>query len=559
MDTNGQQRQKAILLKEEVKHKAAVRREKSTTATNRAAQDEAVHQFNIIPDIVASKHPYSVDLADSVAPNEQTSASTSILTPPVMPVPFPFSLLSNDIQHYHCSQPVQEKSPIEADFINKYIDFVFPALFPFYRPSIFDTGRGWLLQLLGKSRIAHHAALSISCYFFTMALIDLEGTSGDHAECRMLRWDEVERHAENCFDSLRKNILALDLHTQDIEQLARVEALENIVHLLIFEMALSKAAPSNSHLSPAYTLLRQIMGCNPSSHENQMQSGITTVLLQIEPPLWTNPADGTHIWSPAQAGVRFCAALLIFVDIIASIALQEPPALLPYHATVLAEKDDGVDLPSDAEIHLSAVIGCRNGVMRSIAEISMLNVWKNEQITMDSLDAMELFDRASQITRSLKSDMVGIQNEKITRSVSDSHTCGPLDLALDPFASSPSTLVWARAAQLYLTVVVSGWQLLSQDIRTNVGHIIVLLKDVPAYQLRALVWPICVAGCLALEEEKNFFLRLFAGLGKVHTAGTLDDARQIMVRVWERSETSDMMNWNLASCFSILGSSILLV
>ena len=80
---------------------------------------------------------------------------------------------------------------------------------------------------------------------------------------------EVERHAENCFDSLRKNILALDLHTQDIEQSARVEALENIVHLLIFEMALSKAAPSNSHLSTAYTLLRQIMGCSPSSHEKQ--------------------------------------------------------------------------------------------------------------------------------------------------------------------------------------------------------------------------------------------------------------------------------------------------
>ena len=559
MDTDEEQRQKAILLKVDVKHKAALRREKSTTATHRTAQDEAVHQFNIVSDIVVSKRPSSIDLADSVVPNEQTSASTSILTPTVMPVPFPFSLLSNDIQHYHYPQPVQEKSPIEADFINKYIDFVFPALFPFYRPSLFDTGRSWVLQLLGKSRIAHHAALSISCYFFTMALIDLEGTSGDHAECRMLRWDEVERHAENCFDSLRKNILALDLHTQDIEQLARVEALENIVHLLIFEMALSKAAPSNPHLLTAYTLLRQIMICDPSSQENQMQSEMTKVLLRIEPPLWTNPADGTHIWSPAQAGVRFCAALLIFVDIVASVALQEPPTLLPYHATVLADTDDGVSLPSDAEIRLSAVIGCRNGVMRSIAEISMLNGWKNEQIATNSLDAMELVDRASQIARLLESDTIGIQNEKITRFETDSHTRGPLDLALDPSASSTSTLIWARAAQLYLTVVVSGWRLLSQDIRTNVGHIIVLLEDVPAYQLRALVWPICVAGCLALEEEETFFSRLFAGLGKVHTAGTLDDARQIMVKVWERREAPNMISWNLASCFSILGSPILLV
>ncbi|CAG5157177.1 uncharacterized protein ALTATR162_LOCUS4969 [Alternaria atra] len=559
METDGQQRRKAALLKEEVKRKAAMRREKFNKSTSRVAQEDTMHQFNIIPDIVVSKDTLSIDLVGSVVPNNQSSASTSISASPTVPAPFPFSLLPNALQHYHYSQTVGPSSPIEADFINKYISFAFPALFPFYRPSLFHTGRSWLLQLLGKSHIAHHAALSISCYFLTMALVDLEGTSGDHADCRLLRWDEVEQYTQNCFDSMRTNILTLDLNTQGTEQIVRVEALENVVHLLIFEMVLGHAAPWNSHLPPAYALLRDIMTCDSSSREGHMQSTLTTALLEIELPLWTNPTDGTHIWSPSQAGFRFCAAFLIFIDIIASITLQEPPTLRSYHAKLLAEIDDGISLPSDVEIHLSTVIGCRNGIMRSIAEISMLNSWKNEQVSTNSLNVMDLVDRASHIAHSLKSDVFGIQNENTTRFVPHSHLGGPLDTAPNPSASSMSTLIWAHAAQLYLTVVVSGWQLSSLDIRTNVAEIIVLLKDVPPYQLRTLVWPICVAGCLALEEEEPFFLGLLAGLGKVHTAGALDDARQIMEKVWQRRGFLRMTNWDLASCFSILGLPVLLV
>jgi hypothetical protein len=64
---------------------------------------------------------------------------------------------------------------------------------------------------------------------------------------------------------------------------------------------------------------------------------------------------------------------------------------------------------------------------------------------------------------------------------------------------------------------------------------------------------------LALEEEEPFFLGLLAGLGKVHTAGALDDARQIMEKVWQRRGFLRMTNWDLASCFSILGLPVLLV
>ncbi len=172
---------------------------------------------------------------------------------------------------------------------------------------------------------------------------------------------------------------------------------------------------------------------------------------------------------------------------------------------------------------------------------------------------MDLVDRASHIAHSPKSNVFGIQNGDTTRSVPDSHPGGPLDIAPNFSASFTSTLIWAHAAQLYLTVVVSGWQLSSLSMRTNVAQIIALLKDVPPYQLRTLIWLICVTGSLALEEEEPFFLGLFVGLGKVHTARALDDALQVMQKVWQRRRMLGMTNWDLASFFSILGSPILLV
>jgi hypothetical protein len=551
MDTEEQQRQKATSLKEIIKHKAALRREKSNTSTNRITQEDATYQFNIIPDIMVSNNPLSI------SPNAQSSTSTSISTPPTIP-PFPFSLLPNNLQNYHYSHTKSPPSPIESDFISKYLDFVFPALFPFYRPPLFDTGRSWLLQLLGSSQIAHHAALSMSCYFFTMALVDLEGSSGEHAECRLLRWDEVEMHTQSCFEGLRSDMLALDLNMQSTEKGERVGVLGNVAHVLIFEMALGKAAPWSSHLPPAFALFREIM-----ASASDGQSRLTSALLEIGPPLWTNPVDGTHIWSPAQAGFRFSVALLIFVDVVASTALQNPPTLLPYHSEVLAEIDDGIGLPSDAEIRLSTVVGCRNGVIRCIAETSVLSAWKNNhQIATQSLNVMDLVTRASHISNSLKNIVLGLQNENTSTTSSvpgSSHPRGPFDISPNPLASSTSSLIWAHAAHLYLTVVVSGWQLSNQDIRSNVAEIIVLLQHVPPYQLRALAWPVCVAGCLALEDEQSSFLRVFADLGKVNSAGALDDTRQIVEKVWVRRGIIDGTDWNLGDCFGVLGAPVLLV
>jgi hypothetical protein len=45
-----------------------------------------------------------------------------------------------------------------------YLDHVFPLQFRFYKPSISDGGRGWLLSILIRTKPLYHAALTLAAY-----------------------------------------------------------------------------------------------------------------------------------------------------------------------------------------------------------------------------------------------------------------------------------------------------------------------------------------------------------------------------------------------------------
>lgn len=104
---------------------------------------------------------------------------TSESESPSSHVPAPLLLLP---EHRSLSG-MGQTSAIDTDFLTKYLDFVFPAIFPFYRPALFETVPCWLLLSLGKSKIAYHSAIRLSCYFFTIALTNA-GSGDEHAECK---------------------------------------------------------------------------------------------------------------------------------------------------------------------------------------------------------------------------------------------------------------------------------------------------------------------------------------------------------------------------------------
>jgi hypothetical protein len=562
MDGGAQQKRKATALKKEIKRNAAHKREQAQSH-NATAPDVTNRRFNIISDMTIAAGSLSTQSTTPSTPGNRTSTNSNAIAlseKPRLIDTLPWSYL----QHQR-SDTLEQASAREWNFIMKYIDFVFPAMFPFYQPHIFDTGRSWLLLLLRKSRIAYHAALGLSCYYFTMALNDAE-EANEHTTCKQLRWEEVDGETEKCFDSLRAEISVLNLKqgVMSITTMEKVELMNSITQVIVFEISMGKSKPWNTHLPAAINLFEEIMA-NPAArpvYRDQPQSKFASVLLGIGDPVWTNPWPSNHIWSPEQTGFRFCAGLLIFIDIMAGTMLGQSPQLAHYHSDVLAEIDDGQAAVGEAEIRLSTIVGCPNYIATSIAEVSTIVMWKRTH-EYGAQDA-HLSDRISKIATSQQNNIRKL-HESLTASAksrSDYHySLGPALLDLGPASpiSCVVALIWNLAAEIFRLTVTCGWALDNHTIQANVAHIRELLETIPPSQLRTLAWPICVAGCLASDYQESSFTALFLRLDRVQTVGPLNDARQLMEKAWQNRLFLHESKHDLASALATLSPPVLII
>jgi hypothetical protein len=562
MDGGALQKQKAASLKEAIKQHAVHRREQAQT-NNTANPDASNRQFRVIPDIMVTASSSSARSTTPVQPDDPASVERATTTPnqePTLVDTLPWSY-----QQHQRSETLENASATEWNFIMKYIDHVFPATFPFYQPPIFDTGRSWLLHLLRKNKIAYHAALALSCYYFTMALSDAEMGS-EHAVCKQMRWTEVEEETAKCFDSLRADVTALSLNGGSMKTttMERAELMNSITQVIIFEIAMGKSTPWNTHLPAAMKLFEEIMATPEArlTYRGQPQSKFASVLLGISDPLWTNPWPCNHIWSPEQTGFRFCAGYLIFIDIIASTILGSMPRLGRYHADVLAKIDDGEPVVGEAEIRLSAIVGCRNSVAELIAIVSTNVSSTEKRLLPDNIRVT----RAPGVERHVLKD-IGVLHETITANPTpDLHydrgyLYRPPKMNHHAPISSIRALIWSHATMLYHYTASWPWRHSDLEIIRHVGHIVDLLATVPKDQLRTLAWPILIAGCLANQEHEASFTALLVSLSRVQAIGPLDDARRLIPCAWQIRPTYgyDGREPAFASLLASLGTPVLIV
>lgn len=463
--------------------------------------------------------------------------------------------LDHSMDDHICSTFFSQSSDYEIDFIMKYLDYIFPSLFPFYQPAIFETGRSWLLSLLRHSRIAFHSALSLTSYFFTIALTDAYGDA--YADCTRELWSRLENQTDRCFEIIHTNMLDLNLRDKTATVFEKVHVMDSIIQILMFEVVVGRSADWNLHLTPALALFEEVIS-GADSHNSKMIS----ILHSIGLPSWYKAEYGHYIWNPDQAGFRFFAALLIFIDIIASTALAQPPRLTPYHSDLLAKQDDGAPIMGFTHLRLSTVVGCQNSVIVAIGQIATLDAWKQSMKHTGSLSMLELVERSTPISTSLNSTLDAVDSNAALQRPQD-----PLNLPFQSYAvrssaSAPSTTttrIWTLAAQVYLAVVVSGWQPSNAEVRGGVSRILELLHTVAYNHLRTLAWPLCVAGCLASVDQEQGFRNMFAAKKKIELIGSLNEARRVMEKVWESRVRVDTETWDLAACFSILEKPVLLV
>ncbi|SPQ18404.1 9c53e846-914d-44f4-9f89-d725b3b9f027 [Thermothielavioides terrestris] len=584
MDGGERQKQKAEWLKQEVKRKAAHRRERRylqglevrLESLDASLTDDS---DSTAPKVLINAAPPPTSVSGSTTPPSRAPGSvpssvfgfsgTQSDSPPSAPSPDePVDLLA--LPSRRVMPAVNDE--LEAQLIMMYLDYVFPFLFPYYRPSFADAGRGWLLVLLTKNKALFHSALSLAGYFYGIILNHIRDSP---AQCLSHNLEALHEQQGLALQWLQREMQ--DIVTRGVKgNLAEANrVMASIVQLLTCEVAIANPGNWPMHLDAAAELFNEIM-----KHHSVTERGhncFMMVLLKLgsRPFSWT---PKNHPWGSDQAILRFFTAQLLFFDTLAATALQRPPRLQFWHThlMLIPEDEEWARMPESEKeqtmphINLQEFFGVENWVIFSIAEIAALDAWKKEMKRAGSLSVSQLVARAEAIEQRLRTSLETFDEARVNAS-GLSWADGSEHL-LQYFAGrfSPQTMhgsavhtrIWAQAAITYLGVVMSGWQPSCSEIRDSVAQTINLLLGLPSPDcLRTLVWPFTVTGCLAAPDQEQFFRDMVAGMGPLKVFGTIREGLAVMEKVWERRTEIDGNpdQWDLAACLNCLSKPTLLI
>ncbi len=548
-------------IKVEIKRRADARRERQSALGTTAGTGDTnfiieTGEGSAVNIAMARQPPADTTSSDGTGSPQKSASKSPLEDPRLHWVSSELGFLDQYEENHDRFPLLSGGRDFEIDFLMKYLDYIFPLLFPFYQPRLHETGRSWVLALLRRNRVAFHSAMSLSAFFFTFTLIN--SYPGQHDYCKSQLWEKIGAQTNICFKMIQHDIQDLSLRGSQVTLSEKVRAMESITQYLIFEVALSGSADWTSHLTPALALFEDIW---QTSNAERPESSLLAVLNAMTPPLHFGGSQGGFVWTPEQAGFRFFTGLLVFIDIIAGTSLERSSRLADYHPHLLADVDDGLPQFGITPVQLSSLIGAQNWVLLAISQINELDAWKKEMKEASSPSMVDVVERESRIS-SMLAEGIARLNEAIPSPQEDNplslHSYTSPHFTPSSNSSTTATIIWAHAASIYLAVVVSGWQ--PAETRSSVDQVLELLRTVDPTHMRTLAWPICVGGCLAEAGAQEQALRdLFTGMDELSMVGALGEARKIIEKVWESRETLEQETWDLASCFRILGAPVLLV
>ncbi|KAL6872508.1 fungal-specific transcription factor domain-containing protein [Trichoderma longibrachiatum] len=441
---------------------------------------------------------------------------------------------------------------IDVDLEIAFLDYAFPFLFPFYRPSLYEGGRGWLLATLRKSMPLFHTAMGFSTYLFTLAMTDLANEG--HDTCRAIVEGKLTSHIGTAIKAMRKGIEELGTAQNPSSIFERAHLMEGVVQLLVFETNIAGSTDWAIHLDAAVSLFREIFKLRT---ERDGRTDLESVLDMMQGSAWSTVTLKHRIWNPDQGAFLFHVAFLVFADIISATIRSSLPLLRDYHPLLL-HGNPGAEDPRQ-HLSLEQFVGCQTWILVLISDIAAL-VEGKKQGRVSRNDLLVEGNRIAEILQ----DGIAKLRDQLGKPVPITN---PLFQAYSNPEAPPQaqditsySLIWAHATVLYLFVTTSGWQDKHGIVQENVSSALQLLDEVssPAV-LRSLAWPFCVIGCLASSDQEGTFWKIASRMGPFSAFGTLFEALRIMERVWSTRGERDVENWDFSYCFRILGSMPLLI
>lgn len=441
---------------------------------------------------------------------------------------------------------------IDLDLEIIFLDYAFPFLFPYYHPSIFEGGRGWLLATLRNSMPLFHTAMGFSTYFFTLVMANVSVGKDEHEACRRLIQRKLTSHIDNAINSIRKGINDLHASPTPISVFGRAHLLEGVVQLLVFDTNVARTTEWSVHITAAISLLTEIMELPEPRGE---MADLTSVFAMMQRPGWSTESPSHRMWNSDQSAFRFHVAFIIFADIISATTLGDVPKLREYYSRLIKPRAKAAH-PSQV-LELGDFVGCQGWILLLIADIAVLKEGKKSGRVLKE----DLLFESNRIAEDLHSGIARLNDgmQPTANPVLPQAYIHPETL-LQNIDNLSVSLTWAHAAVIYLFVTTFGWREQDQDIQENVLLTLRFLREIqsPAI-LRSLAWPFFIAGCLATESQEAEFRQIASKMGSLSAFGTLNEALKIMEKVWSTLGEKDETTWDFTFCFRMMGSIPLLI
>ena len=446
-------------------------------------------------------------------------------------------------------------------FLTVYLDYVFPYFYPFYRPPFLSGGRGWVLDVMQKKKAVYHTALSLASYFYGYMLA--QNDTEPREQCIKKMAGKLQQQFEIGIKELQRDMQAINAPGTQFDPREGLSLMLGMLHMLIFEVATGNRESWRLHLDAATAMFTKVLASPDLWKEtiNALKSS------KWPPPKyrWQQP------WSTDQAALRFYAAYLFYVDVIASITLERAPRLQSYQPAVIptcTPREYTIDAQISGPLFMDETLGLYNWAIQMMGDLAYLDAWKKQQMRDGTFVVDELLRRGKILEDALKG-LIGSLEAKMQADPPYSPNERYIDFTVegetereDVTARPPVTInnmIWAQATLIYLQVIMRGWQPGNPETRMAVSKAKVLLQSVrKSVCLRTMVWPLCITGCMATREEEEEFRHIVGRLGSLQVFGTIKEAAEVMERVWASRDTLDE-SWDVAKCLNILGHGSLLI
>jgi len=219
--------------------------------------------------------------------------------------------------------------------------------------------------------------------------------------------------------------------------------------------------------------------------------------------------------------------MIMWLDIFSSLSLKRVPKFLNLWKSLL-----NVQSGCPSILDMSSLTGCAEDTLLAIGDISQLANWKTIQQRNGTLSYPELVRRG----KAIEDEILHRQglHAKLTP------TFGPITVLQDCDAPTEAhrdvcVSLFRESALLYLHTVMSDSSPVP-EISQSVNKIVKELNALPPSNLdRALVFPICLSGCMTNDSTMRDFLKnRLQCLDDIH--GNLLQTRLLMETLWQRRD-----------------------